>query len=135
MKVLDVDLMDFEKGDSVKRSAAIDGVLRSLATGFVYLKHDIPQIELDDCYARLSQFFRLPLESKQRTIVAGTRGQRGYTGLRVERAVGSKEADWKEMLKTFYEKFEKWLESADSSSVPATNDLEKLLGLFPDDFF
>ena len=98
MTVLDVDLLGFEKGDADRRRAVVDGVRRSLATGFVYLAHDIPENELDTCYAQLERFFRLPLEMKQRSIAAGSRGQRGYTGLRVEKAAGATEADWKEML-------------------------------------
>jgi isopenicillin N synthase-like dioxygenase len=98
MAVLDVDLLGFEKGDADRRRAVVDGVRRSLATGFVYLAHDIPENELDACYAQLERFFRLPLEMKQRSIAAGSRGQRGYTGLRVEKAAGATEADWKEML-------------------------------------
>jgi isopenicillin N synthase-like dioxygenase len=98
MKVLDVDLLGFEKGDADRRRAVVDGVRRSLATGFVYVAHDIPENELDDCYAQIELFFRLPHEAKQRSIATGTRGQRGYTGLRVEKAAGATEADWKEML-------------------------------------
>jgi hypothetical protein len=33
--ILDVDLLSFEQGSSKQRKAVVDGVMRSLATGFV----------------------------------------------------------------------------------------------------
>ena len=98
MPVLDVDLLGFEKGDANRRRAVVDGVMTSLATGFVYLAHDLPRDELDACYEELGAFFALPLEHKRRSIAPGTRGQRGYTGLGIETAKGSDHPDWKEML-------------------------------------
>lgn len=34
--ILDVDLLAYERGSSSQRSAVVDGVRRSLATGFVF---------------------------------------------------------------------------------------------------
>ena len=34
--ILDVDLLRFERGDNRARQAVVDGVRRSLASGFVY---------------------------------------------------------------------------------------------------
>ena len=34
--ILDVDLLAFERGSAQSRAAVVDGVHRSLATGFVY---------------------------------------------------------------------------------------------------
>src|SRR6187402_1433837 len=35
-EILDVDLLAFEQGSGAQRRAVVDGVTRSLATGFVY---------------------------------------------------------------------------------------------------
>jgi isopenicillin N synthase-like dioxygenase len=96
--ILDVDLMAFEQGDRAGRRAVVDGVMRSLRTGFVYTSHDIPDEVLDAAYAMLATFFHLPSEVKQRYVAPDAHGQTGYTGLLVETAAGSDTADWKEML-------------------------------------
>lgn len=96
--VLDVDLVRFERGDARARAAIVDGVRRSLETGFVYLAHDLPETLLDEAYGMLGAFFALPTRSKQRFAQPDSRGQRGYTGVGVETAATSTVADWKEML-------------------------------------
>ena len=98
MDILDVDLLAFENGDSSARGAVIDGVMRSLATGFVYVEHDLSSDFLDDAYGQLEAFFTLPQDRKDRYVVAGSHGQTGYTGLLVETAASSDSPDWKEML-------------------------------------
>ena len=96
--ILDVDLPAFEKGDAPSRRAIVDGTMRSLATGFVYVRHDLSEDLLDDAYGRLADFFALPQERKDRYTVDGANGQTGYTGLLVETAAVSDVPDWKEML-------------------------------------
>ena len=96
--ILDVDLLAFERGDHRRRQAVVDGVLRSLATGFVYIRSDMSEELLDTAYAMLHQFFALPLASKQRFHISGSSGQVGYTGVLVETAAGQQQPDWKEML-------------------------------------
>jgi isopenicillin N synthase-like dioxygenase len=96
--ILDVDLLAFERGDAAARSAVVDGVRRSLATGFVYTTSDLPADLLDQAYGLLQEFFALEPARKQRFHAAGSHGQSGYTGLLVETAAGSPQADWKEML-------------------------------------
>jgi isopenicillin N synthase-like dioxygenase len=96
--ILDVDLIAFEKGDSTKRKATIDGVMRSLCTGFVYAAHDLSETMLDEAYGMLKQFFELPTEQKARFHAPGTNGQTGFTGLLVETAATADKPDWKEML-------------------------------------
>ncbi len=96
--VLDVDLIAFEQGSDAERRAVVDGVMRSLGTGFVFTSHDIPSDLLDDAYARLAEFFALPVAEKERWRVPESHGQTGYTGLLVETAATSDLADWKEML-------------------------------------
>ena len=71
---------------------------RSLATGFVYTRHDLSEDLLDTAYAMLREFFALEPEVKQQFTVPGAHGQTGYTGLLVETAASSDEPDWKEML-------------------------------------
>src|SRR5689334_9460809 len=95
--ILDVDLLGFERGDRARRAANVDGVMRSLRTGFVYTTHDIGEALLDDAYGMLEKFFSLSSADKQRFVAPGSHGQTGYTGLLVETAATADVADWKEM--------------------------------------
>jgi isopenicillin N synthase-like dioxygenase len=97
-QMLDVDLLAFERGGPGQRAAVVDGVRRSLATGFVYTSHDLPGDLLDTAYGMLGEFFAQPAEVKEASSAPGTRGQTGYTGLLVETAATAEVADWKEML-------------------------------------
>jgi len=96
--ILDVDLAAFEHGTRAQRRAVVDGVRRSLASGFVYTSHDLPADLLDTAYGMLVEFFALPQEAKARSTAPGTEGQAGYTGLLIETAADAEVADWKEML-------------------------------------
>lgn len=97
-QILDVDLLRFEQGDPSARRAVVDGVMRSLATGFVTTSHDLPVSLLDEAYGMLATFFALPADEKGRFVAPGSHGQTGYTGLAVETAAGAEVPDWKEML-------------------------------------
>lgn len=97
-EILDVDLLAFESGGPAVRAAVVDGVMRSLRTGFVYTSHDVSEDLLDTAYAMLADFFSRPAHVKQRSAAPGTHGQTGYTGLLVETAAVSDAPDWKEML-------------------------------------
>ena len=97
-EILEVDLLAFEQGSRTQRAAVVDGVRRSLATGFVYTRHDVSEDMLDTAYGMLREFFSLPAEVKQQFTVPGAHGQTGYTGLLVETAASSDLPDWKEML-------------------------------------
>lgn len=97
-RILDVDLLAFERGDAQRRRAVVDGVMRSLATGFVYCRSDLSEDLIDTAYALLAQFFALSPEQKLRFSACSSSGQSGYTGLLVETAAGEVLADWKEML-------------------------------------
>ena len=96
--ILDIDLIAFEQGNSSARRAIVDGAMQSLASGFVYIRHDIPGSLLDDAYGKLAEFFALPRERKDQYTVAGSSGNIGYTGLLIETAAISDIPDWKEML-------------------------------------
>lgn len=102
--ILDVDLLAFERGDRAARAAVVDGVMRSLRTGFVYVEHDLPADLLDRAYECLEAFFSLPADRKDRYRAEGASGQTGYTGLAVETAAVSDVPDWKEMLNWSYPK-------------------------------
>jgi isopenicillin N synthase-like dioxygenase len=97
-QILDVDLLAFENGSTEERRAVVDGVRRSLATGFVYTSSDLSEDLLDTAYGMLREFFSLDQETKMRFIAEGSHGQTGYTGLLVETAASSDSPDWKEML-------------------------------------
>jgi isopenicillin N synthase-like dioxygenase len=97
-EILDVDLLAFEAGDGKAQRAVVDGVRRSLQTGFVYTSHDLAEALLDDAYGLLEKFFSLPADEKERFVAPGSHGQTGYTGLLVETAASSDVPDWKEML-------------------------------------
>ena len=98
LDVLDVDLLAFEQGDERARRATVDGVRRSLATGFVYTSHDVSEGFLDEAYGQLEEFFAAPAGAKAEFVVPHSHGQTGYTGLLVETAATAEHADWKEML-------------------------------------
>ena len=97
-QILDVDLLAFETGSQATRQAVVDGVRRSLATGFVYTSTDISEDLLDSAYGMLAEFFSKDQETKTSCIAPGAHGQTGYTGLLVETAASSDKPDWKEML-------------------------------------
>jgi isopenicillin N synthase-like dioxygenase len=111
-QILDVDLLAFENGSTEERRAVVDGVRRSLATGFVYTSSDLSEDLLDTAYGMLREFFSLDQETKMRFIAEGSHGQTGYTGLLVETAASSDSPDWKEMLN--------W-----SSPIPAGHPLRR----------
>lgn len=97
-EILEVDLLAFETGSASARRAVVDGLVRSLRTGFVYVSHDVSDDLIDAAYHGLETFFALPAEEKARFVAPGTHGQTGYTGLLVETAATADVADWKEML-------------------------------------
>ncbi len=96
--IIDVDLLAFERGDGRARDAVVDGVRRSLASGFVYTSSDLPVDLLDTAYGLLQRFFALDADTKRCFRAPGTNGQTGYTEVLVETAAGSDQPDWKEML-------------------------------------
>jgi isopenicillin N synthase-like dioxygenase len=97
-EILEVDLLRFEQGDAAARAAVVDGVMRSLTTGFVYTSHDIGEDVIDTAYGMLAEFFSLDVDTKARFVEPGSHGQTGYTGLLVETAASADVPDWKEML-------------------------------------
>jgi isopenicillin N synthase-like dioxygenase len=66
-EILDVDLLAFEQGSATARRGVVDGVRRSLGTGFVYTSHDVPEDLIDGAYAMLAEFFALPADPPMAT--------------------------------------------------------------------
>jgi isopenicillin N synthase-like dioxygenase len=97
-EILEVDLLAFERGSAARQAAVVEGVMRSLGTGFVLTTHDLPADLLDQAYGLLERFFALAPEAKQAFREPQACGQTGYTGTLVETAAGEARADWKEML-------------------------------------
>ena len=96
--ILDVDLLAFEQGTKRQQAAVVDGLMRSLGTGFVVTTSDLPAALLDEAYGMLSRFFALETKTKRQFNVPEAFGQTGYTDTLVETAAGEKLPDWKEML-------------------------------------
>jgi isopenicillin N synthase-like dioxygenase len=96
--ILDVDLLAFERGGRSQQASVVDGVMRSLGTGFVVTRSDLPRDLLDEAYGLLGAFFALSADRKRAFHRPEACGQTGYTGLLVETAADSSHADWKEML-------------------------------------
>lgn len=96
--ILDVDLLAFEQGDGQRQAAVVDGLMRSLTTGFVVSRCDLSAGLLDEAYGLLERFFTLPELQKREYQRPEACGQTGYTGTLVETAAGAEHADWKEML-------------------------------------
>jgi isopenicillin N synthase-like dioxygenase len=117
LRILDVDLLAFERGTPSARAAVVEGVRRSLSTGFVTSTHDLPTDLLDEAYGLLADFFHLPVEIKRQFHRPDAHGQTGYTELLVETAAGEETADWKEMLN--------W-----SASLPRDHPLRRHYPLF-----
>ncbi len=70
-QILDVDLLAFESSTGERRRAVVDGVRRSLETGFVYTSHDLSDDLLDTAYGMLREFFELDEATKQQFTAAG----------------------------------------------------------------
>jgi len=89
-EILDVDLLAFEHGTAAQRGAVVDGVRRSLETGFVFTSHDLSVDMLDTAYGMLEQFFSSPLEAKQRWVAPGANGSNGSHTSQADGKDGSK---------------------------------------------
>ena len=98
MGILDVDLLSFEQGSKRNRQAVVEGVMKSLQSGFVYVGHDLAEDLLDEAYGMLQEFFELPQKNKERYTRSGSHGATGYTALMTETAAISDIPDYKEML-------------------------------------
>jgi hypothetical protein len=86
-QILDVDLLAFETQTGAQRRAVVDGVRRSLATGFVYTSHDLSEDLLDTTYGMLREFFELDEDQAAVRRPGGQRPDRLHRAARRDRRV------------------------------------------------
>lgn len=93
-----VDLSDFVSNDPDRKQKFINEIGKAYEEiGFVALKgHFLSKELIDNLYASVREFFNLPVETKEKYIVEGIGGQRGYTAFGKEHAKGRTEGDLKE---------------------------------------
>ncbi|MCS7162341.1 MAG: isopenicillin N synthase family oxygenase [Bacteroidia bacterium] len=95
-----VDLEAFCQGTPLERQRFIQALGEAFQeVGFVIVRHHRISPDLQAAiYAKTAAFFALPPEVKQRYIVPGTAGQRGYTPPNQEYAKGRDVPDLKEFF-------------------------------------
>ncbi|MEN3041360.1 MAG: 2-oxoglutarate and iron-dependent oxygenase domain-containing protein [Bacteroidia bacterium] len=95
-----LDLREFIEGDSAKRARFIDALGQAFSDiGFVLIQNHFVSPELQRrMYEKSEAFWALPSSVKERYIVPGTAGQRGYTPPNQERAKGHAIPDLKEFF-------------------------------------
>ena len=71
-EVLDVDMLTFERGSSNTKQAVVDGVMKSLETGFVYTSHDMSQDFLDEVWHAWRILFKTILEKEKQKLKVQT---------------------------------------------------------------
>lgn len=93
-----VDLSDFLSGDEKRKQKFVDELGAAYeGIGFVAVKnHQIPDELISKLYQRIQSFFSLPVEVKEKYIIPGIGGQRGYTPFGKEHAKGQTAGDLKE---------------------------------------
>jgi len=93
-----VDLSNFTSGDRGKRDDFIQSLGESFRNiGFARVRSELPTTEdWEAIYEELEAFFALPTEIKEKYIVPGGAGQRGYTRFGMETAQGETLPDLKE---------------------------------------
>ncbi|MDD3771930.1 MAG: 2-oxoglutarate and iron-dependent oxygenase domain-containing protein, partial [Weeksellaceae bacterium] len=93
-----VDLADFLSADTERKQKFVNEIGKAYEEiGFVALKNHFLSSELvENLYANVKSFFSLPTETKEKYIVPGIGGQRGYTSFGKEHAKGRTEGDLKE---------------------------------------
>jgi isopenicillin N synthase-like dioxygenase len=93
-----IDLRDFISGDAKRKQKFIDEIGKAYEEiGFVALKgHFLDDKLVDELYAEVKKFFKLPVEVKQKYENPEVGGQRGYVSFGKESAKGKKEGDLKE---------------------------------------
>jgi isopenicillin N synthase-like dioxygenase len=97
-QVPELSLLSFKNGTANDRATFVNDIMRGLKEyGFITLKdHPISKAAMDSAYAKVAQFFSLPVEEKIRFICDEGGGQRGYTGFGKEHAKTSSLPDLKE---------------------------------------
>lgn len=96
--IITVDLKDFDSQDPAARARFVEDIGRACNDiGFVAISNHYLSDELQArAYEQVSAFFSLPMDTKHKYIVEGARGQRGYSSMGTEQAVGAEVPDLKE---------------------------------------
>ncbi|WP_366183372.1 2-oxoglutarate and iron-dependent oxygenase domain-containing protein [Flavobacterium ovatum] len=120
-----VDLGDFLSNDPQRKEKFVNEIGAAFEDiGFVALKgHFLDQNLVEELYAEIRNFFRLPLESKQKYEDPNLGGQRGYVSFGKEHAKGRKEGDLKEFWHFGQYVYE---DSKYASEYPKNIDVEEL---------
>jgi hypothetical protein len=85
------------RGTGARRRAVVDGVRRSLATGFVYTGHDLSTDLLDTTYGMLPSSFGRRRDQAAVHRAGLARPDRLHRPARRDGGI-ERQADWKEML-------------------------------------
>ncbi|MCX7652868.1 MAG: isopenicillin N synthase family oxygenase [Bacteroidia bacterium] len=95
-----LDLREFVEGDPEKRTRFVQALGEAFSDiGFVLVQNHFVSAELQrKMYEKVEAFFALPPEIKERYIVQGSSGQRGYTPPNQEHAKGKTVPDLKEFF-------------------------------------
>ncbi len=98
MGIPSVDLSDFTKGTAEQKKKFIQDLGKAYEEiGFVAVRnHLVDEATIAELYDQAEAFFNLPEEIKEKYVVHGLAGQRGYTGMGKERAKDSNAGDLKE---------------------------------------
>ncbi len=93
-----VDLADFLSDDQARREKFVNELGAAYESiGFVAVRnHQIPEELIDQLYNKIESFFALPVALKEKYIIPGIGGQRGYTPFGKEHAKGQTAGDLKE---------------------------------------
>jgi isopenicillin N synthase-like dioxygenase len=93
-----VDLRDFLSDEPLRKQNFVNEIGRAYEDiGFVALKgHFLDEQLVEDLYSEVRNFFRLPLETKEKYEIPGIGGQRGYVSFGKEHAKGRSAGDLKE---------------------------------------
>lgn len=96
-KVPELSLLSYVNGQSSDQIKFVDDLMLGLKEyGFIVLKdHTVDQSKVDKAYEYLSEFYALPVETKQK-YAGDNGGQRGYTPFKVEHAKDNDNPDLKE---------------------------------------
>jgi len=97
-RIPSVDLKDFLSDNLDDKQRFINDIGKAYEDiGFVALKgHFLDDALVDNLYEQVKNFFKLPLDIKQKYEIEGIGGQRGYVSFGKESAKGKKEGDLKE---------------------------------------
>ncbi|EKM59742.1 uncharacterized protein PHACADRAFT_158152 [Phanerochaete carnosa HHB-10118-sp] len=94
-----IPLIDFSRylkanSSSEKRKAAEEIVSGFKEVGFIYLdKHGIPDATVKNAFAKSAEFFRLPVDTKDKLKWVDPRSNRGYVAIGRERVTQSSDPD------------------------------------------